>query len=160
MSSRVFNARLALLPLACSVALSAWAQQSLPEVVVSATRSEQPITDVLADVTLVDRAEIDHLGAASVSDVLERLPGITVNRNGGLASTTNVYLRGAEGRFTAVFIDGVRIDSQSTGGASWNAIPLSQVDRIEVLRGPAAAIYGSDAMAGVIQIFTREGEKG
>ena len=101
MSSRVFNARLALLPLACSVALSAWAQQSLPEVVVSATRSEQPITDVLADVTLVDRAEIDHLGAASVADVLERLPGITVNRNGGLASTTNVYLRGAEGRFTA-----------------------------------------------------------
>lgn len=160
MSSRVFNARLALLPLGCSVVLSAWAQQNLPEVVVSATRSEQPITDVLADVTLVDRAEIDHLGAASVADVLERLPGITVNRNGGPASTTNVYLRGAEGRFTAVFIDGVRIDSQSTGGASWNAIPLSQVDRIEVLRGPAAAIYGSDAMAGVIQIFTREGEKG
>jgi vitamin B12 transporter len=71
-----------------------------------------------------------------------------------------VYLRGAEGRFTAVFVDGVRIDSQSTGGATWNAIPLSQVERIEVLRGPAAAVYGSDAMAGVVQIFTRQGEKG
>jgi vitamin B12 transporter len=57
-----------------------------------------------------------------------------------------------------VFIDGVRVDSQGTGGASWEAIPLSQVDRIEVLRGPAGAVYGSDAMGGVIQIFTRKGE--
>ena len=86
--------------------------------------------------------------------------GITIARNGGPASTTSVYLRGGEGRFTAVFVDGVRIDSQSTGGATWNAIPLSQVDRIEVLRGPAAAIYGSDAVAGVVQIFTRQGEEG
>jgi vitamin B12 transporter len=69
-----------------------------------------------------------------------------------------VLIRGAESRFTAVFIDGVRIDTQSTGGASWNAIPLAQIDRIEVVRGPAGAIYGSDAIAGVVQIFTRRGE--
>lgn len=160
MSSRFSRARLSVLPLACAAAFPALAQSALPTVVVSATRSELPITDVVADVTLVDRTAIDRLGAASVSAVLERLPGVTVNRNGGPASTTNVYLRGAEGRFTAVFIDGVRVDSQSTGGATWNAIPLSQVDRIEVLRGPAAAVYGSDAMAGVVQIFTRQGEKG
>ncbi|MFN3612786.1 TonB-dependent receptor, partial [Tepidimonas sp.] len=98
--------------------------------------------------------------AAAVADVLARVPGVTISRNGGPGTTTNVFLRGAEGRFTAVFIDGVRIDSQSTGGATWNAIPLSQVERIEVLRGPAAAIYGSDALAGVVQIFTREGEGG
>ena len=133
---------------------------SLSTVVVTATRSEQPITDVVADVTVVDREEIDRSGAAALADVLARVPGILVTRNGGPATTTSVYLRGAESRFTAVFVDGVRIDSQSTGGATWNAIPLSQVDRIEVLRGPAAAIYGSDALAGVIQIFTREGEKG
>lgn len=160
MSSSVFRARLAVLPLACSLAVSAWAQKSLNEVVVTATRSEQPITDVVADLSIVDRQTIERLGAASVADVLERLPGVTITRNGGPASTTNVYLRGAEGRFTAVFVDGVRIDSQSTGGASWNALPVSQIDRIEVLRGPAAAVYGSDAMAGVIQIFTRQGEKG
>jgi vitamin B12 transporter len=160
MSSPVFRARLAVLPLACSLAFSAWAQKNLTEVVVTATRSEQPITDVVADVTLVDRTTIDRMGAASVSDVLARVPGVSVNRNGGPASTTSVYLRGAEGRFTAVFVDGVRIDSQSTGGASWNALPLSQIDRIEVLRGPAAAVYGSDAMAGVVQIFTRQGDKG
>jgi len=133
---------------------------SLAPVVVTATRSEQPITDVVADISVVDRSQIERSGAASVADVLSRVPGITVSRNGGPASTTSVYLRGAEGRFTAVFIDGVRIDSQSTGGATWNAIPLAQVDRIEVLRGPAAAIYGSDALAGVVQIFTRQGEEG
>lgn len=136
------------------------AADALGPVVVSATRSEQPITDVIADVTVIDRDAIDRSGAAAVADVLARVPGVTVNRNGGPAATTNVYLRGAEGRFTAVFIDGVRIDSQSTGGATWNAIPLSQVERIEVLRGPAAAIYGSDALAGVVQIFTRQGEAG
>lgn len=160
MSFRSAPVRLAALPMACAIAFPVLAQSSLPTVVVSATRSELPITDVVADVTLVDRGAIDRLGAASVSDVLERLPGMTVNRNGGPASTTGVYVRGAEGRFTAVFVDGVRIDSQSTGGATWNAIPLSQVDHIEVLRGPAAAVYGSDAMAGVVQIFTRHGEKG
>lgn len=133
---------------------------SLSTVVVTATRSEQPITDVVADITVLDREAIDRSGAAALADVLARVPSVTVNRNGGPASTTNVYLRGAEGRFTAVFIDGVRIDSQSTGGATWNAIPLSQVDRIEVLRGPAAAIYGSDALAGVVQVFTRQGEEG
>jgi vitamin B12 transporter len=133
---------------------------SLDTVVVTATRSAQPITDVVADVTVVDREQIDRSGAVALADVLARVPGITIARNGGPASTTSVYLRGAEGRFTAVFVDGVRIDSQSTGGATWNAIPLSQVDRIEVLRGPAAAIYGSDAVAGVVQIFTRQGEEG
>ncbi|MEZ5643957.1 MAG: TonB-dependent receptor [Burkholderiaceae bacterium] len=133
---------------------------ALDTVVVTATRSEQPITDVVADVTVVDREAIDRSGAAALADVLARVPGVTVNRNGGPASSTSLYLRGAEGRFTAVFVDGVRIDSQSTGGATWNAIPLSQVERIEVLRGPAAAIYGSDALAGVVQIFTREGEQG
>jgi vitamin B12 transporter len=133
---------------------------SLDTVVVTATRSAQPITDVVADVTVVDREQIDRSGAVALADVLARVPGITIARNGGPASTTSVYLRGGEGRFTAVFVDGVRIDSQSTGGVTWNAIPLSQVDRIEVLRGPAAAIYGSDAVAGVVQIFTRQGEEG
>ena len=104
MSSRVFSARLAVLPFACALSVAAWAQKSPSVVGVSATRSEVPLTDVVADVTLVDRLAIDRLGAASVSDVLERLPGVTINRNGGPASTTNVYLRGGENRFTAVFV--------------------------------------------------------
>ncbi|NBY27852.1 MAG: hypothetical protein EBQ71_12905 [Betaproteobacteria bacterium] len=131
---------------------------TLPEVVVTATRVSQPLTDLVADVTIVDRTQIERSGATGLGDVLARLPGVEMARNGGLGGITSVYLRGAETRFTALFIDGVRVDSQGTGGASWDVIPLSQVDRIEVLRGPAGAVYGSDAMGGVIQVFTRKGE--
>ena len=131
---------------------------TLAEVVVTATRVLQPLTDLVADVTIVDRSQIERSGATGLGDVLARLPGVEMARNGGLGGITSVYVRGAETRFTAVFIDGVRVDSQGTGGASWDVIPLSQVERIEVLRGPAGAVYGSDAMGGVIQIFTRKGE--
>ncbi len=132
---------------------------SLREMVVTATRSPVPLSEVLADVTVIERDEIERSGAAGVADVLARVPGVAVVRNGGSASNTSVYLRGSDTRFTAVFVDGIRLDSQSTGGAAWNAIPLALVDRIEVVRGPAAAVYGSDAMGGVVQIFTRRAEQ-
>lgn len=132
----------------------------LNEMVVTATRTEQPLTDIVADVSIVDRETIENSGASGLVDVLARLPGVQFARNGGPMGSTSLYLRGAETRFTAVYIDGVRVDSQASGGASWEAIPLSLVDRIEVLRGPAAAVYGSDAVAGVVQIFTKKGEAG
>lgn len=160
MSSRVFRARLAVLPLACLAAFPSFAQTVLPETVVTATRLQQAATDVVADITILDRLTIDRSGAGSLADLLGRVPGISFARNGGPAASTSVYLRGAESRFTAVFVDGVRIDSQSTGGATWNAVPLSLIDRIEVVRGPVAAVYGSDALGGVVQIFTRKGSAG
>ena len=155
-------ARWVLSAFACATASSSFAQQNaiLAPVVVTATRSEMPLPNVLADVSVLDRNDIERSGAVSVAEVLSRVPGVSISQTGGPTSTTGVFIRGAESRFTAVFIDGVRIDSQSTGGATYEAIPLSQVDRIEVLRGPAAAIYGSDAVAGVVQIFTRRGEQG
>ena len=138
------------------------AQQSavLTPVVVTATRTETPIEEVLSDISVLERAQIEKMGASSISDVLSHLPGVSISQTGGPASTTGVFIRGSESRFTAVFVDGVRLDSQSTGGAPWEAIPLSQIERIEVLRGPAAAIYGSDAVAGVVQLFTRQGVSG
>ncbi|MFM2083959.1 MAG: hypothetical protein RLY95_777, partial [Pseudomonadota bacterium] len=132
--------------------------QDTPEIIVTASRIEQPLKDVVADVTRIDRVTIERSGASAIADLLSRTPGIQFARNGGPGTTTSVYLRGADTRFTAVYVDGVRIDSQSTGGAAWEAIPLSQIDHIEILRGPAAAIYGSDALAGVIQVFTRKGK--
>ena len=131
---------------------------ALKETVVTATRSEQPLSDVLADISVIDRATLERSGAGGLADVLARIPGVEIARTGGPGSNTGIFVRGAEGRFTAVFIDGVRVDSQSTGGATWESIPLAQIDRVEVLRGPAAAVYGSDALGGVIQIFTRRGE--
>lgn len=162
MKTCVSRARLAVLPLALAAAFPSLAQTQeapqLKDTVVTATRTAQPLSDLLADVTVVDRETIERSGAAGLADVLARLPGVEFQRNGGPGATTGVFLRGAESRFTAVYIDGVRIDSQATGGAAWESIPLAQIDRIEVLRGPAAAVYGSDALGGVIQIFTKRGE--
>jgi vitamin B12 transporter len=137
----------------------AWAQTeaSLETVVVTATRTPQALSSVLADMSVLEREDIQRSGAFGVADLLARLPGIEFARNGGPGTSTSVFIRGSETRHTAVYIDGVRVDSQSTGGAVWEQIPLDQIDRIEVLRGPAAAVYGSDAVAGVIQLFTKRG---
>jgi vitamin B12 transporter len=158
----VSRARMSALPLALAAAGVASAQtpSQLQSVVVTATRVAQPLSELLADVTVVDRTQIEASGAAGLADVLARLPGVEFQRTGGPGSTTGVFLRGGESRFTAVYIDGVRIDAQSTGGAAWESVPLAQVERIEVLRGPAAAVYGSDALTGVVQIFTKRGEAG
>ncbi|RYF81376.1 MAG: TonB-dependent receptor, partial [Comamonadaceae bacterium] len=142
------------------VPLAVVAVPALNETVVTATRVAQPLSDLVADVSIVDRDTIEASGATGVLDVLARLPGIEISRNGSIGNTSSVFVRGAETRFTAVYLDGVRLDTQSTGGAPWESIPLAQIERIEVLRGPAAAVYGSDAIGGVIQIFTKKGEGG
>lgn len=147
---------------ACSVSL-AWvgevrcADQTLPPVVVTASRVPTPLSQSLASVTVIEREEIERQGASDVVSLLRSQVGIEVGQTGGPGSTAAVFMRGADSRFTAVLIDGVRVDSQATGGASWAGIPLAIVDRIEIVRGPLSAVYGSDAVAGVIQIFTRKG---
>lgn len=156
----------AVLSLAVAVALPVQAQSqpspTLAETVVTATRVEQPITDVVADVSIIDRAQIERMGATSVPQILARLPGLQAISFG---DASRIYIRGADSRMTALYVDGVRVDSQAGvgllgGGVPWELIPVSQIDRIEVLRGPASAVYGSDAMGGVVQIFTRRGESG
>jgi vitamin B12 transporter len=159
---RLTLARAAALSLALGAAFPALAQQAdaptLPETVVTATRVAQPLSDLVSDVSIIDRDTIEASGAVGVADVLARVPGVEIMRNGSQGEVTSVYLRGADTRFTAVYLDGVRLDSQATGGAVWEQIPLAQIDRIEVVRGPAAAVYGSDAVGGVIQLFTKKGE--
>jgi len=134
---------------------------TLPEVVVTATRIAQAQGSVLADVTVIDADVIERSGAVSLADVLVHAPGVEMVRNGGPMGTTSLYLRGAATHHTVVMIDGIRLDTQSgSGGATCQSIPAYQIDRIEILRGPAAAVYGSDAMAGVIQVFTKNGQMG
>ena len=126
-------------------------------VVITANRTPQALSSVLADISVVDRAQIERSGATGVVDLLARVPGVEFARNGGPGAATSLFIRGSESRHTAVYIDGMRVDSQATGGATWEQIPLDQIERIEVLRGPAAAVYGSDAVAGVVQFFTKRG---
>ena len=160
MKIRLKNVRLAALPLALAAAFPSFAQTGqLKEVFVTAARTAQPIGDVVADVTVIDREVIERSGAAGLADVLARVPGIEISRNGGVGNSTSIFTRGGENRHTVVLIDGVRVDSQSTsGGANWQAVPLAQIDRIEIVRGPTSAVYGSDAAAGVIQIFTKKSQ--
>lgn len=136
------------------------AQERVERTVVTATREPQSINRVLADVTYIGRDDIERqAGGTALADLLKTQAGFEVVRNGGPASTSSVFLRGAESRHVLVLIDGVRVDTQSaSGGATWEAIPVAQIDHIEVVRGPASAIYGSDAIAGVVQIFTRKGQ--
>lgn len=129
-------------------------------VVITATRLPEPLSRVLADVSVLDRVAIERSGATAVADLLARLPGIAFSRNGGAGAVTGVSIRGSETRHVAVYIDGLRVDSQTTGGALWEALPVDEVERIEVVRGPAAAVYGSDAVGGVVQLFTRRGQAG
>jgi vitamin B12 transporter len=154
-----------LLPLLAPVfmALPTWAQSVAgtqpPEdtVVVTATRTPLQPSDVIADVVVVTREDIERQGVGDVSDLLRNTGAVEFVRTGGPGQTTSLFIRGAETRHTLVLIDGIRIDSQSTGGAPWESIALSSIDRIEIVKGPASAMYGSDAIGGVVQIFTRKG---
>jgi len=147
-----------LIAVCCATVWPSFAQ-ILNEVVVTATRTEQLVSEVLTDVTVIDRQAIERSGAVGVADVLSSYPGVQFARNGGAGNTTSLFIRGANTNQTAVYVDGVRIESQSgSGGFTWQTLPLAQIDRIEILRGPAAAIYGSDAIGGVVQVFTRRGE--
>lgn len=127
-------------------------------ITVTANRTPQPLSTVLADLSVLQRDAIERSGASCVADLLARVPGVAISRTGGPGATTSVFIRGADNRHTAVYIDGVRVEAQGTGGAQWEQLSLANVERIEVLRGPAAAVYGSDAIGGVVQIFTRRGE--
>ena len=106
-------------PIAAPVLLAQNARMpSLQDMVVTATRTEQPLADLVADVSIVDRETIESSGAAGVGDVLARLPGIEMGRAGGPGGNTSIFVRGAETRYAAVYIDGVRVDSQAGSGGT------------------------------------------
>ena len=129
----------------------------LEPVAVTAARSSQPIADVLADITVISAEEIARAGAQSLTELLQRQPGVEIIQNGGPGAVAGVFLRGANRGQTLVLIDGLRVASSSAGATSLEAIPLAEIERIEILRGPASSLYGADAIGGVVQVFTRRG---
>lgn len=129
---------------------------ALDDQLVTATRTEQRAGQSLASVSVLDRVDIERAQAQSVPDLLRRLPGISLSSNGGPGKATNLYLRGSESDHVLVLIDGIKVGSVSSGGASLQDLPVELVERIEVVRGPRSSLYGSEAIGGVIQIFTRQ----
>lgn len=130
----------------------------LNDIVVTATRAPQPIQNLVADMSVVTAADIRAAGQSTLAEVLQNQPGVEISSNGGPGSTASVYLRGANAGHTLVLVDGMRLGSATTGATALENIPLDQVERIEILRGPASHLYGSEAIGGVIQIFTRSGK--
>jgi vitamin B12 transporter len=125
-------------------------------IIVTATRTPKPGSDVLADYTYISREEIAQAGQSSLPELLQQQRSIQISSFGGSGNTSSVYLRGAQNGQSLVLIDGVKLDS-ATGGAIWNSIPLALIDHIEIIYGPQSTIYGSDAMGGVVAIFTKKG---
>jgi vitamin B12 transporter len=130
----------------------------LETVVVTAARATQLLSDLLADVTAIGPEEIERAGQASLVEVLQRMPGVEIGSTGGPGTVSSVFLRGANANHTLILVDGLRVDASSNGAAALEAIPLAQIDHIEILRGPASSLYGADAIGGVIQIFTKRAE--
>ena len=127
----------------------------LSDSVITANRTAEDRKDSTAAVTVFTRADIDRLQPVNVADLLTRVPGVQIVQNGGRGSNTGVSIRGTKTAQTLVLVDGIRVGSASAGGASLQHLNLEQIERVEVLRGARSAMYGSDALGGVIQIFTR-----
>lgn len=129
-------------------------------VVVTATRQQQRADEVLASVEVIDREQIERAGHSTLIDVLRTVPGLRVASNGGAGSNASLFIRGTESRHVLLLVDGMRLGSATSGQATLEAIPLAMIERIEILRGPASALYGSEAIGGVVQVFTRKGSAG
>jgi vitamin B12 transporter len=127
-------------------------------VVVSASRTEQSLSDVLPSVSVISRTEIDKSQATNLADLLQGEAGFEFGRNGGPGSITSFFLRGQDSKNVVVIVDGVRLKDEVTGTSQVENISLSQIERIELLRGNASALYGQGAVGGVIQIFTKAGK--
>ncbi|MBI5907381.1 MAG: TonB-dependent receptor [Burkholderiales bacterium] len=125
-------------------------------VVVIATRQPSRINTLTTDVTLIDRATIEEAGPnATLGDLLARVPGVELSRQGSRGTPESVFMRGANAGHTLVLLDGLRVSSATLGQTAIESLPLSQIEHIEVLRGAASALYGSEAIGGVIRITTR-----
>ncbi|MBH0087803.1 TonB-dependent receptor [Pseudoalteromonas sp. NSLLW218] len=142
---------------ALSFSVSA-ADNSIEKITVTANKFEQSINDVLASVSVIERAEIEASNVRDLPTLLSTRVGFQVNPNGGFGQNTGVSLRGTGSGDTLILIDGVRTGSATLGQKALNNVPLNSIERIEIIKGSRAAVYGSDALAGVINIITRESD--
>lgn len=144
---------------------SAHAQQAAPmaglqEVVVSGSRTEATLADTGSAISIITGVELEQRQIRLVSDALRAVPGIAVSRQGPIGTVTQVRIRGAEANHTVVLIDGVKINDPFTSEVDFAHLLAAQIDRIEILRGPQSVLYGSEAIGGVISIFTKRGANG
>lgn len=150
-----------------ATAISLWAQNGFAQVsneetqVVTANRFAQPVSSVLAPTTVVTKEQIDRWQSKTLTDVMRRLPGVDIAQNGGMGQQSSLFIRGTNSNHVLVLIDGIRLNQAGISGASdLSQIPVSLVQRIEYVRGARSAVYGSDAIGGVINIITGRDKPG
>jgi vitamin B12 transporter len=136
--------------------INAAEQEEQEAVIVTATRTAETVDESLASVSVISRTDIEQSQANNITDLLRLQAGIDVARSGGPGQQTGLFLRGTNSNQTLVLIDGVRAASATTGAFAWQHLSLTDIERIEIVRGPRGSLYGSDAIGGVIQIFTRD----
>jgi vitamin B12 transporter len=130
------------------------------EIVVTATGDECPPEEVPIPITVVGRDEMDDIQADTLADVLRRVPGINVARSGGEGGVTSVFTRGTESDHTLVMVDGIRLNSPYFAGYDFSLLPTAGLERVEVARGPFSALWGADAVGGVVNVIPARAEEG
>ena len=161
--SRSFSSRRAraAAPLWCALlATTSSSALAADTITVTGTRTPVRASDVVADITLIDREALQRAEGRTLVDLLTQQAGLQMSSNGGPGKTASVFIRGLEARHTLLLVDGVPLSAATVGSPSLDNLPLELVDRIEIVRGPMTALYGNGAMGGVIQIFTRQAVQG
>ncbi|SBS27553.1 Vitamin B12 transporter BtuB precursor [Marinomonas aquimarina] len=130
--------------------------QTLAQLVVTATTTEVTQAQSLTSVTVIDQQDIDKQQPHEITELLAAQPGVDIVTNGGYGKSMSLYTRGSNSTGTKLLVDGVPIQSHSLGSSSWQYLPMAQVDRIEIVRGPKSSLYGSSAAGGVVQVFLPE----
>jgi len=146
---------------ALAIALSANAEEPPvfmgDEIVVTATRAPLKLSDTLAAATVITRRDIEASGAIDLPTLLQGLPGVEISQAGGFGTQTAIRLRGAESDHTLVLVDDLRVNSVSSGTTAIEHLAIDDIERIEIVRGNVSSVYGSEAIGGVVRIFTRQG---
>ncbi|GLI99804.1 TonB-dependent siderophore receptor [Sphingobium sp. BS19] len=136
--------------------VAAFAEDAPDTIVVTATRTEQPLSRVGQSITVIDREEIATRQTDTIVDILRTVPGVTIARTGGIGGVASVFIRGAESDQTVALIDGVKLNDPSSpgGGFNFGNLMTGNIARIEVLRGPQSVLWGSQAIGGVVNLIT------
>jgi vitamin B12 transporter len=125
-------------------------------IVVTAIRTPQNSAEIMSSFAVMTREDIEQLPVSSVAELLNTVNGLQMSQNGGTGQTTSVFTRGTNAGHTLVVVDGQRISSATLGQVAFSNLSLDQIERVEVIKGPRTSLWGSDAIGGVIQIFTRQ----
>jgi vitamin B12 transporter len=151
-----FSLAIVAMAAAASIGSRPAAAQQAPDILVTASREPQSLDQVLWSSDILTLADIEASQTLSLQDLMAQLPGVQIDNTGGLGKQSSLFVRGMNADQTLLLLNGVPVGSATTGLPPIELIPLDQIERIEVVRGPLSTLYGSDAMGGVIQIFTRD----